>query len=159
MYAEENASYTKENLQDLVAEKLREIINLLCEKEGLQGLTTGYIPTELADKTDRLMEYVADHIDEIMEMNRLRQKAPVLETPCEIQIFYDGIGADGCAFFNEICSIDRLEDLSATVDALRIKGYYNIAVGFTDQYFYLAAHTISEIECFIREDLGEMEKD
>ncbi len=150
----------KTKIEALVSKKLDEIYEEICKETGLKDLKEGYIPVSLSLKADNLVLYVTDHIDEIMEMNRIRQKPPVYDLPVEnLKIIYDGIGEDGMAFYNETYPVNNLKDLRDEIDTLRKEGFFNIAVEYGDDTWYLSdmTMTLEEVEAYIKEDIDKQE--
>lgn len=79
----------KEDIKNICSNKLNEIYREICKEDGLRlNVSEGYIPVDMAIKMDRLLEYMTDHVDEILLMNKQRQRpAPLKEEELEESMF------------------------------------------------------------------------
>ena len=71
----------KEDIKNICSNKLNEIYREICKEDGLRlNVSEGYIPVDMAIKMDSLLEYMTDHVDEILLINKQRQRpAPLKE--------------------------------------------------------------------------------
>ena len=97
----------------MVSSRLNNLFDDILKDYGcIQSIKEGYIPVQLAIKVDSLTEYVTDHVDEIMLMNKLRQPA-ILDSKCGIEIREaDGVNNKGeiikyYAFCDSIAPTDK----------------------------------------------------
>ncbi len=76
----------KEKLRKMVSVKLDSLYSDLLNDYSVKlGINEGYIPVDLAIKVDNLTDYVTDHVDEIMRINKMRQPK-ILDSNCGIEI-------------------------------------------------------------------------
>ncbi len=79
----------KEDIKNICSNKLNEIYREICKEDGLRlNVSEGYIPVNMAIKMDSLLEYMTDHVDEILLINKQRQRpAPLKEEELEESMF------------------------------------------------------------------------
>ncbi len=71
----------------------------------------------------------------------------------DIQIIYDGVDESGMVFHNMVSLVDHIDKIAPEIENLQNLGFYNLAVAFGDNMYYLVDHSVEDICSYIAEDI------